>query len=81
MVDPDRSAICILSKDELDNMNEEDVQAIFRKQHIVVRDQFQPKMAFDEKGLKTLADLKKTVTLHGVSFPTLLQVLHVYTAL
>lgn len=47
-------------------MEVEDLQAIFRNQHIVVRDQFQPEFAFDKKGLKTLADLNKIVTVHGV---------------
>ena len=66
MADPDQSAIRVVSKHEMDSMVEEDVQEIFRTQHIVVRDQFQPELAFDRKGLKTLADLKKIVTLHGV---------------
>jgi hypothetical protein len=38
---------------------------IYRRQHVIVQDQFKPKLAFDEEGLKTLADLKKPVTLQG----------------
>lgn len=66
LADPDQSVIRVLSKQELDGMEEEEIQEIFRKQHIVVRDQFQPELAFDEKGLKTLAGMKKIVTLHGM---------------
>lgn len=44
MEDPDQSAICVLSKHELDNMEEEDVQELFCIQHIVVCDQFQPEL-------------------------------------
>jgi hypothetical protein len=66
LADPNQSVICVLSKQELDGMEEEGIQEIFRKQHIVVHDQFQPKLAFDKKGLKTLAGLKKIVMLHGV---------------
>ena len=66
IADPDQSAIHILSKHELGNMEEEDIQELFHMQHIVVCDQFQPELAFDKKGLKTLADLKKIVMVHGV---------------
>ena len=66
IADPDQSAICILSKHELGNMEEEDIQELFRMQHIVVHDQFQHELVFDKKGLKSLADLKKIVMVHGV---------------
>ena len=66
IADPDQSAICVLSKHELGNMEGEDIQELFPMQHIVVRNQFQPELAFDKKGLKTLADLKKIVMVHGV---------------
>lgn len=64
-VDPDNSSIRILSRAEIEALEDEEVQAIFRKQHVVVPDQFVPKLAFDEKGLRTLADLNKLVTVHG----------------
>jgi hypothetical protein len=65
MGDSERSAIRVLSRQDIEAMDEGEVQDIFRKQHVVVQDQFKPTLAFDEKGLKTLADLKKTVTLQG----------------
>ena len=50
----------------MDGLSDDDVQSIFRTKHIIVKNQFQPHLCFDEKGLKSLADLKKIVTMHGV---------------
>lgn len=41
------------------------IQEIFRKRHILVEDQFESKLNFNEEGLKTLAQLDKPVTLQG----------------
>jgi hypothetical protein len=65
MVDSVHSAIRVLSRQDIEDMEGQEVQDIFRRQHVLVRDQFKPKLAFDEEGLKTLADLKKPVTLQG----------------
>lgn len=65
MVDSEHSAIRVLSRQDIEDMDEEEVQDIFRKQHVLVQDQFKPRLAFDEKGLSTLADLEKPVTLQG----------------
>ena len=65
MTDPEHSAIRVLSRQDMENMGEEDVQDIFRTQHILVKDHFQPKLDFNEKGLKTLAELDKPITLQG----------------
>lgn len=59
------SAIRILSRAMMEGSDDGAIQNIFKKQHIVVPDQFVPKLAFDEKGLKTLAELNKPVTVHG----------------
>jgi hypothetical protein len=66
IADPEHLTICVVSKSELEDMDEEVAQAISCRQNIVVQDQFQPKLAFDSNGLKTLADLNKVITLHGV---------------
>jgi hypothetical protein len=66
MACPEESAFCILSKQELENKSDQEIQAIFRRKHVVIHDQFEPTLAFDEKGLKTLGDLYKSVTIHGV---------------
>lgn len=63
--DPDKSLIRIVSKSKMDLLSDEDVQAIFETQHIVIPDQFAPSMAFDAKGLRSLAELDKPVTIHG----------------
>ena len=65
MVDSVHSAIRVLSRQDIEDMEGEEVQDIFRKQHVLVQDQSKPKLAFDEEGLKTLADLNKPVTLQG----------------
>jgi hypothetical protein len=65
MACPAESAFHIMSKREFQNMSEHEVQALFRQKHAVIHDQFEPTLAFDENGLKTLGDLFKTVTIHG----------------
>jgi hypothetical protein len=65
ITDPALSEIRIMKKKELEEMDTEEVQKIFSHWHIVVEDQFEPTLNFDENSLRTLADLKKTVTLHG----------------
>ena len=65
MVNPARSSIRILSRQDVEGMGEDDLQDIFRTQHVVVPDQFRQTLEFDEEGLKSLAELNKTVTLHG----------------
>jgi hypothetical protein len=72
LVDPEHSAIRVLSRQEIETMEAGDVQDLFRMHHVVIRDQFQPTLAFDENGLKTLADLKKPITLQGGCFLQLL---------
>ena len=66
--DPAKSSIHIMTKAQMDALPTKAVQAIFSTQHIVIPDQFVPHMAFNEKGLKTLADLNKPVTIHGPCF-------------
>jgi hypothetical protein len=66
MACPEESAFCILSKQELESKTDQEIQAIFRRKHVVIHDQFEPTLGFDERGLKTLGDLYKTVTIHGV---------------
>jgi hypothetical protein len=63
---PEESAFCILSKQELENKSEQEIQEIFRRKHVVIHDQFEPTLAFDENGLKTLGDLYKSVTIQGM---------------
>lgn len=66
MTSPKDSVFCILSKSEVDQKSAEEVQKILRGKHIMVYDQFEPTLRFDEEGLSTLGDLQKLVTIHGV---------------
>jgi hypothetical protein len=66
MVSPDESAFRVFSRKELDGKSDQEIQEIFRSQHIIVYDQFEPTLKFDEEGLKTLGDLDRVVTIHGV---------------
>jgi hypothetical protein len=52
----------------MDAIGDEAIQDVFGSKHIVVPDQFIPYMDFDEKGLGTLAELNKPVTVHGPCF-------------
>jgi hypothetical protein len=66
MASIEQSAFCILSKQEFENKSDEEIQQLFRRKHVVVHDQFEPTLSFDENGLRTLGDLYKPVTIHGV---------------
>ena len=66
MASPEDSIFCILSKSEVDQKSAEELQKILRSKHIVVHDQFEPTLRFDEEGLSTLGDLQKLVTIHSV---------------
>lgn len=66
MVRLQESVFCILSKQELESKTGHKIQAMFRRKHLVVYDQFEPTLTFDKKGLKMLGDLYKSVTIHGV---------------
>jgi hypothetical protein len=66
MACPDESAFCILSKQELESKSNEEIQGLFWRKHVVIHDQFEPTLTFDENGLKTLGDLHKSVTIHGM---------------
>jgi hypothetical protein len=67
MASPDKSVFCIVSKQEVEGKSDREIQAIFRGKHIIIYDQFEPTLSFDEKGLSTLGDLYKSVTIHGAS--------------
>jgi hypothetical protein len=65
MASPDQSVFSIMSKQEFEGKSDEEIQEIFRRKHIVIHHQFQPTLSFDERGLRTLGDLFKPVTIHG----------------
>jgi hypothetical protein len=65
MACPEESVFCIMSKQEFQRMSDQEVQALFRRKHVVIHNQFEPTLAFDENSLKTLGDLFKPVTIHG----------------
>jgi hypothetical protein len=71
MACPEESTFCILSKQELKNKSEQEIQAIFRRKHVVIHDQFEPILAFDKNSLKMLGDLYKSVTIHGMGMRVL----------
>ena len=65
MTSPEESVFRVLSKREFEQKSDQEVQDLFRKQHIVVQDQSELKMKFDEGGLQTLGDLFRPVTIQG----------------
>ena len=66
MASPDESVFCVMSKQEFESKSDQEIQDLFKRKHIVVHDQFLPTLSFDEKGLRTLGDLRRPVTIHGV---------------
>jgi hypothetical protein len=66
MACPEQSVFSIMSKQKFQRMSDQETQALFRRKHIVIYDQFKPTLTFDENGLKTLGDLLKPVIIHGV---------------
>ena len=65
MSSPESSTFYIISKHDFERKTDQEIQDIFRRRHILVHDQFKPTLAFDEKGLKTLGDFYKSVTIQG----------------
>jgi hypothetical protein len=66
MASPQYSVFHIMSKQDFESKSAREIQDIFKEKHIVVYDQFKPALSFDEKGLSTLGDLHKSVTIQGV---------------
>ena len=64
---PEDSAFCVLSKAEMDAKTAEEIQAILKRQHICITDQFRPVLQFDAAGLATLGRLDKPVTVQGMA--------------
>jgi hypothetical protein len=78
MACPAESVFHIMSKREFQCMSDKEIQLLFYRKHIVIVDQFEPTLDFDENGLKSLGDLFKTVTIHGeVSVCALFGVLNI----
>ena len=72
MASPKKSAFCIISKQDFESKSDQEIQNILKEKHIVVTDEFKPSLSFDDKGLRTLGDLYKPVTIQGVWKYTLL---------
>lgn len=66
MARPKESVFRVMSKQEFDCKSDREIQKIFHRKHIVIHDQFEPTLAFDAEGLKTLGDLYKPLTIHGM---------------
>jgi len=56
----------VMSKQEFESKSDQEVQDLFKRKHIVVHDQFEPTLSFDEKGLRTLGNLHRPVTIQGM---------------
>lgn len=67
LADPDRSSIKILDFATFQNLSSEDLQAIFKKQHIVVHGYPCLPTEFNEKAMSYLAPSSKHITIHGKS--------------
>ena len=66
MTSPDESVFCVISKQDVESKSDQELQDLFKGKHIVIHDQFTPTLSFDEKGLQTLGDLYRPVTIQGV---------------
>lgn len=58
----------VLSKERFDQMSSEELQLLFRKEHIVVKGVAHTKMAFNRRGLETLGSWEQPRTFQGISF-------------
>jgi len=65
----DGSIFHITSRQEMEGKSDQEIQEMFWEQNVVIYDQFQPMLGFDEHGLSTLGDLLKPVTIHGHPVP------------
>ena len=66
MASPDESVFCVISKQNVESKSDQELQDLFKEKHIVIHDQFTPTLSFDKKGLETLGDLYRPVTIQGV---------------
>jgi hypothetical protein len=70
---PALSTIKILTLDAFHNAKVEDIQEIFRKQHIIVTEaSMKPKCNFDQAGLLRLARIDQQISINGMFFFLLL---------
>jgi hypothetical protein len=63
--DPDASSIFIVEHSEFEAMPPRQIQEIFRKRHILVRNSPGAKLEFDIEGLSTLGSLDKQYYFQG----------------
>jgi hypothetical protein len=65
---PQDSSIHLLSTLEMESKSEKEVQDILRHQHIYIHPSpsFKPSYGFDAEGMSTVAELDKSIILHGV---------------
>ena len=68
MASPAESVICVISKQEFESKSDLELQNLFKGKHIVIHNQFVPSLSFDEKGLRTLGDLYRPVTIQGALY-------------
>jgi hypothetical protein len=70
---PALSTIKILTSDAFHNAKAEDIQQIFRNQHIIVTGaSTKPKCDFDQAGLLRLTRIDQQISINGIFFSLLL---------
>src|ERR1700676_1497155 len=67
LAEPDKSAFCVISKQEMKAKSTQEIHEILKNCHICVTDESPPPFVFDEDGLETLGGLDKSVVIHGIS--------------
>jgi hypothetical protein len=67
LAEPDKSAFCIISKQEMKVKSTQEIHEILKNCHICITDKPLPPFVFNEDGLETLGWLDKSVVIHGIS--------------
>ena len=65
VAEPSRSAFRIIDARQFNSLMDEEIQALFSRQHILVTGLPQETFEFDERGMATLAHPSKLLTIQG----------------
>lgn len=69
VVDPSRSSLRVMSKAEFECSPISEIQAIFRKQHILVTDDSFRACKFDRRMLERIVPAKQSISVNGSRIP------------
>ena len=65
VADPGRSMFRIMTVQEFDGMEDEELQTLHARHHLIVTGYPQASYGFDAKGMATLAPPSRVFTIHG----------------